>query len=387
MPKFIKKNCTASGEVKSVWSHKTRRLFRSLNEIPWLSLTALGTLLGVTILFWYFRSIDFFPSDFSVVIGLGVGVAASAFGVLCILTLGLFAPAWFYRFYLADTEERVAGTKRHFTEAEMVGLQLGGVGLTFGLIAYPEWRDCGAWLNVYSALALVTLLLWAMALAKIVITKGIRTTRVAASAAAAGIAVVSMSICLVLLPLLQVFKSEYLHTDAIFFSLWALAILANASAAVRLRSLDISIVGFFVVVILFILLPLIANQSNLFPQMTASFLGIREDVSAELRVPTKTCQLIRSALPGGMTSKDVECGAENWGKVRAQILSKVGDLWLIELTAQSDSDPTAVAKYRVTIPRGDVQVIRAVVHRPFLGKPGACKVIASTHLGSSASMT
>lgn len=94
MPKFIKKKSTASVEAKSVWSHKTRRVFQSLNEIPWLSLTAIGTLLGVTILFWYFRSIDFFPSDFSVLIGLGVGAAASAFGALCVLTLGLFAPAW-----------------------------------------------------------------------------------------------------------------------------------------------------------------------------------------------------------------------------------------------------------------------------------------------------
>ena len=387
MPKFIKKNRTASVEVKSVWSYKTRRLFRSLNEIPWLSLTALGTLLGVTILFWYFRSIDFFPSDFSVLIGLGVGAAASAVGVLSLLTLGLFAPAWFYRLYLVELEERAAGTKRHFTEPEMVGLQLGGVGLMFCLIAYPEFRDCGTWLSFYSALAVAMLLLWAIALAKILFTKEVRTTRVETSSAAVGIAVVSMGICLVLIPLMQVFRSEYLHTDAIFFALWALAILANASAAVRLRSLEISIVGGLVVAIFFILLPVAANQRNLFPQMTASFLGIREEAPADLRVPVKTCQLIRSALPEGMTSKDVECGAEDWGKIKAQILSKVGDLWLIELAAERDSDRTTVARYRVTIPRGDVQVIRAVVDRPLLGKPNACKVTSSASLGSWSEVT
>jgi len=377
MPKFIKKKSTASVETKSVWSHKTRRLFQSLNEIPWLSLTAIGTLLGVTILFWYFRSIDFFPSDFSVLIGLGVGAAASAFGVLCLLTLGLFAPAWFYRFYLAEPDERAARTKRHFTEAEMVGLQLGGVGLTFGLVAYPEWRDCGTWFNFFGVLAVAMLSLCAIAFAKIVLTKGSRETRMEAGSTAAGIAAMSMSICLVLIPLLQVFRSEYLNIDAILFLLWALAILANASAAVRLRSLEISIVGGVVVIVFFILLPVAVSQRNLFPQMTASFLGIREDTSTELRVPTKTCQLIRSALPEGVTSKDVGCGAEDWGKVKAQILSKVGDLWLIEVVAEKASDPTTVARYRITIPRSDVQVIRAVEDRPLLGKPGVCKVTSN----------
>lgn len=383
MRKFIKKKSTASAEAKSVWSHKTRRVFQSLNEIPWLSLTAIGTLLGVTILFWYFRSIDFFPSDFSVLIGLGVGAAASAFVVLCLLTLGLFAPAWLYRLYLAELDERATAAKRQFTVAEMVGLQLGGVGLTFGLVAYPEWRDCGIWFNFFGVLALVMLLLCAIALAKIALTKGSRATRMEAGATAAGIAAVSMSICLVLILLLQVFRSEYLNIDAILFSLWALAILANASAAVRLRFLEISIVGGVVVVVLFILLPVAVNQRNLFPQMTASLLGIREDASTELRVPAKTCQLIRSALPDGVTSKDVGCGAEDWGKVKAQILSKVGDLWLIEVSAEWASDPTTVVRYRITIPRSDVQVIRAVVDRPLLGKPGACKVANSTPLGAT----
>lgn len=378
MPKFIKKNSTASGEVKSVWSHKTRRLFRSLNEIPWLSLTALGTFLGVTILFWYFRSIDFFPSDFSVLIGLGVGAAASAVGVLCLLTLGLFAPAGFYRLYLAEPEGRAAETKRHFTEPEMVGLQLGGVGLTFGLIAYPELRDCGKWLSFYSVLAAVMLLFWLMTFTKILRTRGRQTSWLDTSSAAIGIAAISMSIFLVVIPLMPVFRSEYLYADVILFTVWALAILANASAAVRLRPLEISIAGGFVVVILFVLLPVAANQRNLFPQMTASFLGIREDAPAELRVPVKTCQLILSAVPEGITSKDLGCGAGDWGKVRAQILSKVGDQWLIELAAEKHSDPTAVTKFRVTISRSDVQVIREVEDRPLLGKPRACKVTRRT---------
>lgn len=374
MSQFIKRKSAASGEIKSVWSYRTRRLFHSLNEIPWLSLTALGTLLGVSILFWYFRSIDFFPSDFSALIGLGVVAAASASGLLCILTLVLFAPAGAYRLYLSEQEERKIESTRHFSELEMVGLQFGGVGLVLGLIAYSEWWNCGIWLSFYSVGSVVMLLSWAMVLTKILFTTGRHVPWFEMSSAATCIAVASMAISLIVVALMPVFRSEYLHNDAIFFTLWALAILMNALAAVRLQALQISIGGGFIVVIFFILLPMAANQNNLFPQMTASFLGIREDAPADLRVSAKTCELILSAVPEGMASKDLRCGTEDWGKVKAQILSKVGEQWLIELAAEKSSDSTAVAKLRVTVPRSDVQVIRQVEDRPFLGKPSACKV-------------
>jgi len=58
--------------IKSYWSIAVRRLFATLNEIPWVSLTALSTLLGGAILFVYFRSIGHVPSDLSSLFGLGV---------------------------------------------------------------------------------------------------------------------------------------------------------------------------------------------------------------------------------------------------------------------------------------------------------------------------
>lgn len=383
MPKFVKRKPAIGSEAKSVWSYKTRRLFQSLNEIPWLSLTALGTLLGVTILFWYFRSIDFFPSDFSVLIGLGVGAAASAFGVLCMLALGLFAPAISYRIYLWNPEGRKADIKRHFTGLEMAGLQLGGVGLTFGLIAYPAFRDCGTWLSFYSVAAAVMLLLWLITLAKILFSNGRLNPWVDSSSAAVSIATASMFICLVVIALLPIFRFQYPYADVTLVTLWAFAILANALAAVRMRALEISIAGGLIVVVLFVLLPVAVNHRNLFPQMTANFLGIREDAPAELRLSAKTCQLILSAVPEDMTSKGLECGGEDWGMVKAQILSKVGDQWLIEFAVEKNSEPAVIAKLRVTIPRSDVQVIREVEDRPFLGKPKACKVTSGTSLESS----
>lgn len=374
MPKFIKKKSAASRVIMPVWSHKTRRIFLSLNEIPWLSLTALGTLLGVTILFWYFRSIDFFPSDYSVLIGLGVGAAASAVGVLCVLTIGLFAPAALYRAHISESEERKAETKQHFTELEMVGLQLGGVGLVFGMTAYPELRDCGIWLSFSSVLSVGTLLLWLATLVKILLTRGKLTSWRDTSSTAFGIATANMFTFVILVSLLPVFSSTYFSAGVVLITLWMVAIFANASAAVRLKLLDISIAGGLAVIVLFVLLPTVASERNLFPEMTASFLGIRDDNPADMRVPIRTCQLIRSAVPDGMVSKDLRCGADDWGKVKAQILSKVGDQWLIEFSAEKESDPAVVAKFRVTIPRNDVQVTRKIEDRPLFGKTRACQV-------------
>lgn len=377
MPKFIKKKSAASSVIKPVWSHKTRRIFLSLSEIPWLSLTALGTLLGVTILFWYFRSIDFFPSDYSALIGLGVGAAASAFGVLCVLTIGLFAPAAFYRAHISELKEKKAETKQHFTELEMVGLQFGGVGLVFGVTAYPELRDCGIWLSFSSVLAVGMLLLWLATLVKILFAREKLTSWRDTSSTAVGIATANMFTFVILVSLLPVFSSTYFSGGVILITLWMIAIFANASAAVRLRLLEISIAGGIVVVILFVLLPAVASSRNLFPEMTASFLGIRDDNPADMRVPTKTCQLIRSAVPDGMMSKDLRCDADDWGKVKAQILSKVGDQWLIEFSAEKESDPAVVAKFRVTIPRSEVQVTHKIEEHPFFGKMRACQVVGN----------
>jgi hypothetical protein len=76
MPNFISKRNHKEKKIKSYWPESAKRIFESLNEIPWISLTAISTLTGILILVAYFRSIDHSPSDFSVVIGLGAVAAA-----------------------------------------------------------------------------------------------------------------------------------------------------------------------------------------------------------------------------------------------------------------------------------------------------------------------
>lgn len=373
MPKVFGKKSVVERTVTSYWPKWARRLFESLKEIPWLSLTAVGTLLGVLILFSYFQSIDYFPSDFSALISLGVATAVGAVGLTFVLALGLFLPATIYRDYASNDAANPAGAKRPFTELELIGLQLGGVGFVLGLIARSQYLDCGAVLTGYSLLAVGSLLLWAIACLRILRSDGTRKQRFHRLQASAGIAVFSSSLCIVFLPLLPVFASESLDATVILFTFWALAIIANASAAKNLPIPGLLLTGGLIVGILFIATPMATEGDSIFPKMVANLLGVRQEQAQDLRVPEKTCRLIKSAMGGSVSSADLRCEADDWGKVKAQILSNVGDQWMIELAVVSALDQSKTSKLRLTVPRADIQVVRFIGDKLLDPKKTTCK--------------
>jgi hypothetical protein len=373
MPKVFGKKNVVEVTVTSYWPKWARRLFESLKEIPWLSLTAMGTLLGVLILFCYFQSIDHFPSDFSALISLGAATAVGAAGLSFVLALGLFFPAATYRDYASDDAAVHAETKRPFTEIELICLQLGGVGLTFALIAYAEYRDCGKLLTKYSVIAVCSLLFWLVACLRIVLSDGTRKQRARRLNASAGIAIFSSTLCLVFLPLLPVFTSEFLDSSVVFLTLWALAIIANASAAKNLPIPGLLFIGALIVGVLFIAMPIVTESESIFPKMVANLLGVRQEQAQDLRVPEKTCRLIQSAMGTSVSSADLKCEADDWGKVKAQILSNVGDQWMIELAVASAQDQSKTSKLRLTVPGADIQVVRLIEDKFPDAKKITCK--------------
>ena len=373
MPKVFGKKNAVDVAVTSYWPKWARRLFESLKEIPWLSLTAVGTLLGVLILFCYFQSIDHFPSDFSALISLGAATAVGAFGLTFLLALGLFLPAATYRNYAFDDAANNADTKRPFTELELICLQLGGVGFTFGVIAHSQYVDCGAVLTGYSLMAVGSLLFWITACLRILFSGGTRKQRFERLRASAGIAVFSSSLCFVFIPLLPVFASESLDATVIFATLWALAIIANASAAKNLPIPGLLLTGGLIVGLLFIATPLATESETIFPKMVANLLGVRQEQAQDLRVPEKTCRLIQSAMGASVSSADLKCEADDWGKAKAQILSNVGGQWMIELAVASVQDPSKKSKLRLTVPGADIQVVRLIEDKLPDAKKISCK--------------
>lgn len=357
MPKFIHRKKLAEVAVKSHWPVWLRRLFDSLREIPWLPLTAVGTLFGVLVLSLYFQSIDYFPLDRSALFGLGIATAVCAFGLYGLLSIGVFAPAAIYRQYRADDKAANSKLVRAFSTPELIGLQLGSVGMLFGLMAYAKYRDCEVWFSSYGVTAMVLLLVFLGVLIRIVSSPGTVGQRLERMNVGVGIAVVGGLLTPILSPLLSVLKAESYYFLILFFVLWGMAILANAFLAERLPVIALVLVGALAIWMLFIAAPIFWGKPSMFPQMVATAMGIRQDKSQEFRVPSKTCLLIQSGL-GAPGNPNVNCSSGDWSVIKVQVLSNVGDQWFVEIPMDA-TQSGATPSLRMTIPKADVYLVQS----------------------------
>lgn len=357
MPKVFGRKKVAEPAPRSHWPVWLHMLFETLRDIPWLPLTAIGTFVGVLLLSLYFQSIDYFPSDISTLIGLGVATAVCALGLYGAMALGLLAPAVMYRQYRNGEKEALKKADREFHWLELVGLQLGSVGLLFGSIAKSDYRNCGNLLTGYSVITALCLFFCLMAFARIVGARGTMGQRLERFSSCVGITVFSAPAVVIFAFLLPVFKATYFDFSYVFFVLWTSAILVNAWLAERFRVIGLVAVGALVVWIAFIALPALVGKASLFPQMVASTLGVRQDRVQEFRVPNKTCLLIQSGL-GGSNTPSVDCSSGDWSTIKMQVLSNVGEQWFVEIQANTEQH-SAGSALRMSIPKTDVHLVQS----------------------------
>ena len=71
---------------------------------------------------------------------------------------------------------------------------------------------------------------------------------------------------------MPVFASESLDVTVTFITLWALAIIANASAAKNLPIPGLLVTGGLIVCVLFVLTPIATKSESIFPKMVANLL-------------------------------------------------------------------------------------------------------------------
>ena len=206
MPKFLGRNNTRKKEIKSHWPNWVRRLFQTLEEIPWVSLTAISTLFGVVILFSYFRSIDYFPNDFSAVIGMGAAASIGAITVIAVLSFVLIAPAAFYRHYAST--DYPPDVRVSFNESELIALQLGGVGGFFAYIAYVSYRDCDQFSWGYALVGATLFLIGFIALARIALRAGSFKSRRLRVWASLTLMVLSLAPIFIIIPLGELFLAS-----------------------------------------------------------------------------------------------------------------------------------------------------------------------------------
>lgn len=370
MPKFISRKKIPEKRIHSYWPKGTLRLFETLREIPWVSLTAISTLCGVLILFLYFRSIDHFPSDFSSLISLGAAAAACAIAVLVVLSVALFAPAAIYSHYAGDDSS--LGHRVSFSESQLVLLQLGGIGGLFVWIAYPYYRDCDRIHNWYSGVGVVLGLLGLIALAQILIPAGSVGNRFARLRAACFVMLFGLAPALIVIPLGEIVTSPGISFDILFFALWFLAILANAATSNKLPLVGVAVTAIFLVALLYIAVPLAIGHTDFFPQMVAKELGIRKETTTRIWVSRKNCELVKRSQQAQDKNNPLSCLDGDWNELKVQVLSNVGDRWLLELEIEQGAERKA-SGFRFTLPRNEFQIASRIPDTAVSDKPTSCE--------------
>ena len=122
----------------------TRLLLQQLAAIPWVGLGAIGTGFGVALLVFYFRSIDFVPSDVPSVLGASVFVAMLAFAFYLWVLVSLVGPLWAYRATKLSPQQEAHEKATHLVaNLGLPALQFLGVGVfLLVVVGAPAWVEC-----------------------------------------------------------------------------------------------------------------------------------------------------------------------------------------------------------------------------------------------------
>lgn len=343
--------------IRSYWPIVVRRLFASLNEVPWVSLTALSTLFGGAILFIYFRSIEHVPSDLSSLFGLGVTTSIVSLALVIGFALVLFSPTWIYQQGLSNSMVVHQKSRRFYMSVQLAGLQFGVVGVLLIYIAIQIsacdedpfwWFSSGALLSIWGLYSLVL-----VTTASVGWEKRLWSFWVAISIGCCGVLPF-----VVLRPIQLTLASTGDGAFFVLIGMSAFVIALNAFVAPKFGGSAAAVLAVVLAMYLLVVLPLSGSNPVVFPTMVAQLLGVREVKPQELRIPKKTCELVLSALGPTRPSKDVNCSTREWGAVTANVLSNVGDRWVIQINTQSASAGAGESYLRLTIPNQDVQVIK-----------------------------
>lgn len=360
MPRVYGKRKIYTATIESFWSAPMRRLFESIKEIPWVSLAAFSTLLGGSVLFFYFRSIGYMPSDLSALVALGGVTALATFGVLVVQTLSIFAPAWIYQMHGVEQAALNAEASRPFKLWELISLQCGGVAALFLWIAYAYYRDCEVveWLTL--TVGGVMLPFFLVALGNIVTHKGTRGARLNRLNTSWVIALFALLPFYVLYDIRGVFTGGWIDPFYLVLICWGVLVIGNSWLATSLKWQGVFLLTIYGMLVFFVVVSIAISGKSVFPTMVATTLGLRSDGPTELILPQETCKLVRDVMASEGGEPPLHCDESSSHRLRVQVLSNVGERWLIELDAKPEDQAEVRHQVRITIPATGVQRVRVV---------------------------
>lgn len=334
-------------------------LLRRLHRVPWVSLGAIGTGLGVGLLFAYFRSIDFMPSDIPSILGASVFVALLALVLYLGTVLSLMAPVWAFReFGLSVAPSETMTRPRLLVHLALPSLQFLGVGLFLLFIGARGAQRCDVtapwFLTIGICLAVLGLVAWGAAEWA---TAGQRRAWWRRLAAVLGVCLYG---CLPFGVFVEVLATgEGASWWSLGFAALLWVALAFGAGWVRWPLWAYGVVVSALALVLLLSVPILMGRSTYFPAKVAEFAGIRASKADELRVPDNTCRLIHSAIGERSPAKPLRCDGTEWGTVHARVLSSFGPRWLIEVQTAAANESGAKELLRLTIPGDGVHLVRA----------------------------
>jgi hypothetical protein len=355
---------------KSLWPGWIARLFDAFREIPWISFAAVGTGCGVVILFFYFWSIDHFPSDIASVVALGATTAAYSMAVLIAAAICFAAPAMIYREYVAADSNSEIELSKVFTRFRLVFLQLGGLGAFFCWAIYNDYRNCRTSVPAFNFLSIPFLAVGLITLLLVLTDKRDGKSLRARALTAVSVSVMGGAPLIALSPLLPLLYFPWVDGFVILITLWLIAIIANAGMAIELPGKAMIIIGLLCMGWAYILLPFVFFQPYFFPTFIATEVGVRSQRAQVLYVPQKTCDLIGIAISRSGSVKP-RCQSDDWNEITALVLSNVGSRWLIEVDA-GGAQQAGARRIRLTIPGNDVQMRNDAVERAVNREKSSC---------------
>lgn len=333
-----------------------RRLVELMGAIPWVTLGAIGTGCGLSLLYFYFRSIEFVPADIPAMLGasLFVGLLATA---LYLYTAGsLLAPLWAYR--EAGLDDQTDSNR----PSSLWTLQLVGAGAFLLFIGYRLWRDCKNHPEFTLIPGVVLVVIGGLGWGWYQIRQTTHQHpwwRRQLSA---------LNVCFFgVFPFLALFAVLYPSQGAdwwhlgLFVAVWLVVVLASSLLFHRIPLWGCALLVMVVTPLFVVSLPGLQGRISYLPTVAAEMAGIRAKQINELRVPEGTCRLIQSALTSTSSARPVNCkeGAD-WSTVHAQVLSNLGERWLIELQLDGSQPKGRNGAVRVTIPGEGVHTVRQI---------------------------
>lgn len=346
-----------------------KRFFEQLGAIPWVAFGAISTGLGVALLYFYFESIDFVPADIPAILSASLFVALLAAAFYLYTVGSLLLPLWAYREAGLDDQTEIR------RPSSLWALQVAGTGAFLLFIGYQMWRDCKPSAEYLAIPGTVLLLVggigWLWYDRK---RAGHQYPWWRRQLSAMNVCFFGTFPFLALFSLLYPMQGAGWEHLGVLVAVWLLVVLGSSTLFLKIPLWGCVLLVMVVTPLFMVPIPGMLGRASHLPELVAEMAGIRAKQANELRVPAKTCELIQSALGAAMSVEPVTCNeGGGWGSVHAQVLSNLGDRWLIELPLAGTQPQGRNGAIRITIPGEGVHTVRQIAVLPAAENATGCR--------------